>query len=131
MEQFFQIIAAILLSVVLVVILRNCGSGVGELLTLMVCCMVTIIALQYIKPLIQFMESIETIGGLNTPMFKNILKAVGIAVTAEITQMICEDSGNRAIGKALQYLTTGIITYLTLPMLTALLDLIEEVLSQI
>ena len=60
-----------------------------------------------------------------------LLKIVGICFTAEIASLICEDSGNAALGKALQSLAGAVILYLSLPMLTKLLDLVEGILENL
>ena len=54
-----------------------------------------------------------------------------ISVTAEIAQLLCDDVGSKAMGKSLQYLATAVSVCLMIPMIQALLSLIEEVLSKI
>lgn len=131
MESYFLTIAAVVLSVIMIVILKVSGSGIAELLTLLVCAMVMIIALRYMEPIVDFMDSLNKIDQIEIPFYKTIMKAVGISITAEIAQMICEDSGNRAAGKVVQYLSVAVMIHLMLPMLSSLLDLIEGVLKRI
>ena len=131
MESYFLTIAAVVLSVNMIVILKVSGSGIAELLTLLVCAMVMIIALRYMEPIVDFMDSLNKIDQIEIPFYKTIMKAVGISITAEIVQMICEDSGNRAAGKVVQYLSVAVMIHLMLPMLSSLLDLIEGVLKRI
>ena len=45
--------------------------------------------------------------------------------------MICEDSGNGALGKALQFLASAVILYLSLPLLSKLLDIVEGMLDNL
>lgn len=131
MEQFFRVVALVLLAVVFVLILKNSNRGIGELLSLLVCCMVLMAAVNYLSPVIQFVESIQSISGLDGELLKILLKVVGISVTAEIASLLCEDAGNSAMGKTLQIFATAVILCLSLPMLTSLLQLIEGILKRI
>ena len=131
MESFFLTIGTIVVSAIIIVILKASGSGIAELLTLLVCSMVMIVAFRYMEPIIDFMDSLDKQNAVEIPFFETILKAVGISITAEIAQMICEDTGNRASGKVVQYLSVAVMMHLMLPMLSSLLDLLEGVLKRI
>lgn len=129
MDQFFQALALALLAVILVLILRQSNKGIAELLSVLVCCMALGLGLQFLEPVVEFIRSIGKLEGLNSEMLTIIVKVVGISVTAEIAALLCDDSGNSAIGKALQFLATGVILCLSMPMLTAFLQLIEGILK--
>lgn len=120
-----------LLAVVFVLILKNSSKGIGELLSLLVCCMVVMAAVSYLEPVIAFVETVQDLSGLDGDMLKILLKVVGISVTAEIAGLLCDDAGNSAMGKTLQILATAVILCLSLPMLTSLLRLIEGILKRI
>ena len=110
-------------------ILRGSSKGIGELLTLLVCCMVMASAIEYLKPVLAFINSVQALIGVDSRFIKLLLKVVGIAATAEIAGLICDDSGNSAIGKALQFLATAVIVCMSIPMLTALMELIEGIIK--
>lgn len=129
MEQYFRAVALVLLAAIFVLVLRGSSKGIGELLSLLVCCMVAAAAIGYIEPVVSFVRSLQALIGLDDQYLIILLKVVGISATAEIAGMICEDSGNSAMGKALQFLSTAVVIFLSLPMLTALLQLIEGVLK--
>ncbi len=131
MEQFFRAVALVLLAVVFVLILKNSSKGIGELLSLLVCCMVMMAAVSYLEPVIAFVETVQDLSGLDGDMLKILLKVVGISVTVEIASLLCDDAGNSAMGKTLQILATAVILCLSLPMLTSLLRLIEGILKRI
>lgn len=131
MEQFFRAVAAVLLAVILVLILRNGNRGIGELLSLLVCGMVITMAVSYIQPVVGFIQTVQHLAALDSEMLKILLKAVGISVTAEIATLLCDDSGSSAMGKTIQFLATAVIMCLSIPMLTDLLELIEGILGGI
>ena len=65
------------------------------------------------------------------PLIAILLKAVGIGILSEITCMICTDSGNAALGKVIQFLTSAVILWLCIPLFTQLIELIEGVLGAV
>ncbi len=128
MEQYFKAVAAVLLAIIMVIVLRNGSRGIGELLSLVVCGMVVLLSVQYLRPVVDFLKSVQNLEGLDSEMLKILLKAVGISLTAEIAELICEDAGSSAMGKALQILAAAILTCMTVPLLSKLLELVEGVL---
>lgn len=131
MDQFFRTIALALLAVVLGLILKDNAKGIGGLLTLLVCAIVLSAAIGYLQPVIEFIRSVQQISGLDSQMLKILLKVVGISVTGEIVSLLCEDSGNSAMGKSIQFLTAAAVIWISLPMLTAFLQLIKGILDHL
>ena len=131
MERFYQAVVGILVAVILVVMLRKQGGDIALILSLLVCCMIGLVALGFLEPVITFLRRLQKIGSLDTVFLDTLLKIVGICVTAEIASLICEDSGHGALGKVLQFLASAVILYLSLPLLTKLLDLLEGILGKL
>lgn len=131
MEHYLQAVAAVLLAVILALVLKKGSTGIGELLSLLVCGMVIILATEYMKPVMEFVHTVECISLVDSQMLKILLKVVGVSVTAEIAELICSDSGNAAMGKTLQFLASAVVVWLSIPLMTAFLELIKGVLSEI
>ena len=131
MEQFYQVTAVVLMSIIMVMMLKNRDQGIGQLLSILVCTIVLIMAVRGILPVVSYIKTVQGVIALDSGLMKNLMKCVGISITAEIAELICQDSGNGAMGKALQLFSTVVISCMCIPMLTALLDLIQEVLSNI
>lgn len=123
--------ALVLLAVVFGLVLKDNAKGIGGLLTLLVCCMVLSAAISYLQPVMEFIQSVQQISGLDSQMLKQLLKVVGISVTGEIVSLLCEDSGNSAMGKSIQFLSAAVIIWLSLPMLTTFLQLIKGILERL
>ena len=122
MSLFWKAAAAVLLAVVLGLSLGK-QKDIGVLLTMAVCCMVAMIAISYLEPVLDFLRELETLGIL--------LKAVGIGLVSEIAGLVCTDAGNGSLGKTLQMLGSAVILYLSLPIFTAMLELIREILREL
>lgn len=128
MDIFIKSVAGTFVALILYLILAKHGKDISTLLTAAVCCMLAIAAISYIQPVIAFIERLQQITKLDSEMLQIILRTVGIGLLAEITSLICSDVGNAAMGKSLQLLAGGVVLWLSLPLFTKLIDLIEEIL---
>ena len=131
MDLFLQAAAAVLLGVILSLMLKRQSGEMGALLAMFVCVLISAAAVYYLKPVFAFLDRLRDLTMLEQPMLQCLLKVVGIAMTSEIVSLICQDSGNAAMGKALSFLATAVILYISIPMLTALIDLVEDILVQV
>lgn len=131
MAAFLQAAAMVLLAVILILAIGKKGSDMALLLSIAVCAMVGALAVRYLQPVMDFVQRLQSLGALNSDMLTILFKVVGIAFTAEIACLICNDAGNSALGKSLQLLASAVILYLSLPMLTALLELVEDILGSL
>ena len=131
MSGFLQAAAAVLLTVIMVLALGVQGKQTGILLVLGVCCMLGVLALSYLEPVLDFIHRLSSIGQLDGGMLEILLKAVGIGLIGEIASLICADSGNGALGKALQMVSAAVILRLSLPLLEQLLELLEQILGEV
>jgi len=120
-----------LITVVLCLTLAKQGRDISLLLSVFVCCAVIAVALTYLKPVIDFIRRLQTLGQLDGDMMEILLKAVGIGLLAEITGLMCADAGNASLGKGLQILASCVILWISIPMLESLLELIDNLLGAI
>lgn len=131
MATFLQATGAALVGVVLCMMRSTKGKETGLLLSMGVCCMLCLVAMQYLQPVIAFLEQLEELGGLDENLVGILLKAAGIGFLSEIAGLVCEDAGNKSMGKALQILGTGVILWLSIPLFQSLLDLISQILGDV
>lgn len=130
-DVYFRCAAAGVVCVILSLSLRGKNSEIALVLTLACCCMMALCAVRLIEPGVAFLERISSIGKLDSNLLQILLKIVGIGFIGEITAAICADSGNGAVGKTLQLLSTAVILYLSLPLFSQLLDLVERIMGNL
>ena len=70
-----------------------------------------------------------SMAALDGELLGTLFKAAGIGMMTQIGAVVCEDAGNGAAGKGIQLLGTAVILWLSIPMFTSLLDLIERILG--
>ena len=129
MDNFTKICAGVLITLVLCLALSKQDKDITLLIIAAACCMVATAEISFISPVLDFVKELSVIGNLNTSYLKILLKAVGIGILGEITSLICTDAGNNALAKTLQLLTSGVIVWISLPLLSELIELIKGILS--
>ncbi len=131
MDTFLKATGGILIALILYLILSKQNRDISLLLTVLVCCMVSAIAIGFLEPVFDFFTKLESIANVDRQMLAVILKAVGVGLLTEIISLICADSGNASLGKIVQILASCVILWLSIPLFTRLIELVEEILVAI
>lgn len=131
MGTYFQAIAGVLLAVIMALALGKEGKQTALLLVLAVCAMVAVLALEYLEPVMDFLERLQLVGQLDSQLLNILLKVTGIGIIAQISSLICADTGNASLGKVLQVLSAAVMLRLSLPLLEQMLGLVEDVLGEV
>lgn len=131
MDPFWKAAALALIAGVLSLTLKNQDKEYGLLLSIAACLMVTAITVTYLKPVYAFLKELETLGDLRGDMLAILIKALGVGLASEIASMICTDAGNASLTKAIQLLGGAVILYLSVPMFSALMDLIQKIVGEL
>ena len=128
MDSYFSGIAISILATILVILLKGKNGEIALAVTLCGCCMVVILLAHFLEPVVSFLYTLDDMMNSNG-IVRILIKIVGIGFVGEIAALVCTDGGNGAMGKTVQMLTAGTILYLSLPILTQLLELVEGMLT--
>lgn len=131
MDLYVKAIACVLIGVVLCLCLYGKGKEISLVLALLICIMVITAGFSYLRSVISFFGELQQRIGLDNGLLHILLKAVGVAIMGEIAGLICNDAGQTSLSKAVQILTTAVILWISLPLYTQILALIEELLTGI
>ena len=129
MDIFIKTAAGAFFVLVLFVTLSKQAKDMAVILSIGACCMVGVIAFSYLQPVVSFLHSLQEKTGVDSAFFQILIKAVGIALLGETASLIFSDAGNSSLGKILQFLSSAVILWLSLPLLEKLLDLVDGVLD--
>ena len=127
MGLFLKCSAGVLVAVVLILALGR--KDLGLILSMAVCAMTAMAAAQLLEPVTALLDTLESLGGLDGALVAILFKAVGVGLITDIAAMVCTDSGNASLAKAVGLLGTAAVLWLSLPMFEALLSLIQEILE--
>lgn len=126
MELYFKGAAGILLAAVLGLALQKQEKDLSAVLTAAVIAMAAVLMLRLLEPVTELLRQLEQVGNLRSDALELLLKAAGIGLTAEVAGLVCADAGNAALAKMLRLLGMAAILCLSVPMFTALLECITE-----
>lgn len=130
MDIYIKAVSVALITVVLCLIVAKRDKDMSLLLTVVACCMLVAVAVTYLEPVFSFFRQLQTIGDMDSEILGILLKSVGIGLLSEIVGLICADVGNSALGKALQIVAVALILWISLPLLTTLIELVSEILGE-
>ena len=97
MAIFWKAAAAALITVILGLALGKQEKDIGVILSIAVCCMITVSALVYLEPVLEFLRELEGLGNLQGDFLGILLKVFGIGLVAEIASTVCAEAGNSSL----------------------------------
>ncbi len=131
MDIFIKAVTIALIAIVLYLVISRQDKDIAFMLSVMACCMVGLSALRYLEPVIQFLTQLKSVAGLDTQLYQILLKSAGIGLLAEIAALFCADAGQAALGKTVQLMAAAVILWLSLPLFSALLDIVSKILGEL
>lgn len=131
MTAYWKAVAVVLLAIILTVTLGKTEKDISVILSMAVCCIVIMIALQYLSEVIEFLWKLGNSTVIHNPYMDILLKISGVALMTELTELIGSDAGNSSIGKAMQILGNAVILFLSLPLFEAFLAVVQEIMGLI
>lgn len=129
MSVYLKACGAVLIGVILVLIVSKSSKDLALVLAAAVCVMVALTAMEYIRPVLEFLTKLEDLGNLDHSMIRILLKVSGIGLITEICSLICADSGNASVGKVMKLLGSSVMIWLSLPLYTMLIELLQRILG--
>lgn len=129
MDTLFKIVAGIMVSLILLIVLERRDKHIAMLLTLAICCMTVALSAEFLRPIIQLIKQLQRTAEIDAFFLSQLIKTVATAAICEITAALCAESGYASLGKTLQYVGTAVILYLSIPLITALMELITDLLG--
>lgn len=131
MVTFIQAFGAVMIAVIVGSVLSKQEKTTQLLLTIGVCVMVMLAGMQYLRPVVDFINKLENLCAAGSQWIGILLKIAGIGLISELAALICSDAGNGSLGKSLQFLASAVIIYLSIPVFNALIDLLQQILGEV
>lgn len=131
MDVFWKALGTALVSVVLTLALERQSKDFSLLLTLAVCGMTALAAVTFLRPVLDYLGELCAMADLQQGMLYALLKVFGIGMSGEIAASVCSDAGNSSLGKGLRFLSNAAILYLSIPIFSSLMDLLNQILREV
>ena len=129
MEAFWKAVAVIILTVILGVTIGKAEKDISVVLSVAACCIILIVALQYLEDVIAFIWRLTSTASAHSPLTDTMLKITGVALITELTVLISSDAGNSSLGKAVEILGNAAILFLAIPLFETFLTMIQEMMG--
>ena len=86
--------------------------------------------LDKLSAIIDIMRELTQKAGINNFFFSTVLKIMGVAYLGEFAAVICQDDGEQAVAKKIEFAAKIIIAVLALPILVAILESLLELMPR-
>ena len=127
-ENCYSVAVFCICSALLAVLLKQYNREHAMLAALAACTGILFAAVTLAAPILTEISDIFGQAGISDTYISLIFKAAAICFVTQITSDICRDSGETAIASAAELWGRGAVTFLSLPLVRALLELINDML---
>ncbi len=121
-----QVIGLALVTTVFLMLLRQEKPVMAVLLSLAFGVIIFISMLDKLSAIIDILKEMTQKAGINNFFFSTVLKIMGVAYLGEFAAVICQDAGEQAVAKKIEFAAKIIIAVLALPILVAILESLLE-----
>lgn len=115
-------------SAIMAVLLRQHCREQSLMTAIAACTAVLVGFLGFVSPMIEDIRDIFITAGISESYLTLIFKATAICLMTRITCELCLDCGESAIASAAEIWGRGAVTFISLPLVSALLEQIKEIL---
>ena len=129
MNLYLSIAALAIIGAISALLVRQYTSILGLCISIVTCLLVILLGLQLFSPIFELLDRLENLAGITNEHTQPMLKVLGIGFLTKIVESICEDAGEQSIGKAFTLVGTVLSIWISLPLLHAVLDLLEGMLT--
>ena len=128
MEELIKIIGIGLISLVIVIILKQYRPEYAIYVSIIAGILILFLAMEKLSGIINLLQAISDKTYINKQFLGILLKITGIAIVTEFAVSICADAGEKAIASKIELGSKVIIVAMSIPIISSLLELIIEIL---
>ena len=129
MDDFWKTTALVLLTVILSLSLDKTERDISAVMGIVALCIAACAAVTILNPVLNYLVELQRLFHLPDDLISILMKAVGIALVAELSATICADAGNASLGKMLQILGGAAVLTLSVPIFRTLMTIIKEMIG--
>ncbi|MFI3312589.1 MAG: stage III sporulation AC/AD family protein [Eubacteriales bacterium] len=129
MDGFLQVIAMVLLSVVLTLLLKSHSPALALTLGLVTLIGLCVYGFTTLQSVMVTLSQLEDLTGLRQDILSPVLKTALVGVLTNMAAAICADGGQGGVAKMVEVCGSAVALYLSLPLITAVLDMLTAMLG--
>lgn len=114
-------------SAILAVLLKQHCREQSMMIAIAACTAIMVSAASFAASIIDELRDIFSTAGISDNYISLMFKAAAICLITQITSELCRDSGESAIASAAEMWGRGAVTFISLPLVKALLEQIQGI----
>lgn len=122
-----QVVGLALLTTILLLILRQEKPVMAVILSIVFSIVIFIFMMGKMASIIEVMQELTHRAQINYFFMATILKILGVAYLGEFAAAICQDAGEKAVAKKVEFAAKIIIAVLALPIMIAILESLMDI----
>ncbi|NLJ72718.1 MAG: stage III sporulation protein AD [Syntrophomonadaceae bacterium] len=128
--EIAQIVGLALVTTILLLILRQEKPVMAVVLSIVFSIIVFTLMMGKMGSIINVMKELTRRAEINYFFLATILKILGVAYLGEFAATICQDAGEEAVAKKVEFASKIIIAVLALPIIIAILESLLELMPR-
>ena len=120
--EIAQIVGLALVTTILLLILRQDKPVLAVLLSIVLSIIIFTLMMGKMASILNVMRELTRRAEVNYFFFATILKILGVAYLGEFAAAICQDAGEQAVAKKVEFASKIVIAVLALPIMIAILE---------
>lgn len=124
--EITQIVGLALMVTVFLLILRQEKPVMAVLLSIIFSILVFIMMMDKMGAIVNVMKELTRRAGINYFFMTTILKILGVAYLGEFAAVLCQDAGEQAVAKKVEFAAKIMIAVMALPIMAAILESLLE-----
>ncbi len=125
MDSMIQVAVIGLMAVIFANLLRKNSKELAIVLTVAACVLIGVLLIRIAEPVIDFMEQLRNIAGVDKALMEPLLKTIGIGLLTQLCANVCADAQESAIAKMIEICGSVLALYTAIPLLEAVLQMME------
>lgn len=125
MQTFTQVLIIGIIAVIFSAILKKNNRDLALLLSLAACVLIALLLLSLAEPILEFLGKLRSLSGLEQGTMTPLLKTLGVGILTQICATICADAGENALAGLIEVCGSLLALYVSLPLLEAVIDMVE------
>ena len=126
MDDSFRLSALALTAALLTLVVKKQSPELALVLTLCACALGAGLIISYVRPILTLAKSLAERAELDGTLTAPLWKCLGLGLLTEISASVCDDAGQSALAKLVELGGGLLCLVVSLPLLQAVLALIQE-----
>ncbi|MEN6389333.1 MAG: stage III sporulation protein AD [Syntrophomonas sp.] len=126
--EIAQIVGLALVTTIMLLILRQERPVMAVLLSVAFSVMIFLLMMGKLSSIINLMKELSRRAEVNYFFMATVIKILGVAYLGEFAASICQDAGENAVAKKVEFAAKIIIAVLALPIMVAILESLLQLL---